>query len=69
MGVFGVHGDAGHLCAVALGALTSATEQEPVFVGGASVVAQSFEAVETVRAVLQVLEQQFNRDKMMARIE
>jgi heat-inducible transcriptional repressor len=40
------------LCAAALGALT-------VFVGGVSVVARSFEAVETVRTVLQVLEQQY----------
>ena len=30
-----------------------------MFVGGASVVARSFEAVETVRSVLQVLEQQY----------
>ena len=40
-------------------ALVAATDHEPVFVGGASVVARSFEAVETVRSVLQVLEQQY----------
>ena len=32
---------------------------EPVFVGGTSVVAQSFDAVDTVRSVLQTLEQQY----------
>jgi heat-inducible transcriptional repressor len=47
------------LCAAALGSLVRARGHEPVFVGGASVVAQSFEAVETVREVLQVLEQQY----------
>lgn len=47
------------LCAAALHALVAARVHEPVFVGGASVVAQSFEAVETVRQVLQVLEQQY----------
>jgi heat-inducible transcriptional repressor len=47
------------LCAAALASLVRARGHEPVFVGGASVVAQSFEAVETVREVLQVLEQQY----------
>lgn len=47
------------VCAAAVDALVAATDHEPVFVGGASVVARSFEAVETVRSVLQVLEQQY----------
>ncbi len=47
------------LCVTAHNALVAARLQEPVFVGGTSVVAQAFDAVDTVRAVLQVLEQQY----------
>jgi heat-inducible transcriptional repressor len=47
------------LCRSAVGALVSARQHEPVFVGGTSVVARSFDAVETVRTVLQTLEQQY----------
>jgi heat-inducible transcriptional repressor len=47
------------LCEAALRALVSTRHHEPVYVGGTSVVAQSFDAVETVRSVLQTLEQQY----------
>ncbi|MCU1359854.1 MAG: hrcA [Ilumatobacteraceae bacterium] len=47
------------LCQAALGALVANRPHEPVYVGGTSVVAQSFDAVETVRSVLQTLEQQY----------
>lgn len=40
-------------------ALLGAGQREPVFVGGTSVVAQAFDAVETVRNVLHTLEQQY----------
>ena len=50
-----------HVAAVALTALRGSGRDEPeqVFVGGASRMAASFEAVETVRAVLDILEQQY----------
>ncbi|MCX6522001.1 MAG: heat-inducible transcriptional repressor HrcA [Actinobacteria bacterium] len=47
------------ICAAAQSALLGAGQREPVFVGGTSVVAQSFDAVDTVRQVLQTLEQQY----------
>ena len=47
------------LCVAAQQALVGASHREPVFVGGTSVVARSFDAVETVRSVLQSLEQQY----------
>ncbi|MGD9995646.1 MAG: heat-inducible transcriptional repressor HrcA [Ilumatobacteraceae bacterium] len=47
------------LCRSAVSALLTARQHEPVFVGGTSVVARSFDAVETVRTVLQTLEQQY----------
>jgi heat-inducible transcriptional repressor len=49
------------LCAAALNALRAAHPDEPstVYVGGASRMAAAFDAVETVRAVLQTLEQQY----------
>lgn len=47
------------VCAAAHQVLLGAGHRESVFVGGTSVVAQSFEAVETVRAVLHTLEQQY----------
>ncbi len=48
------------LCAAAVGALRRSLEaDDPVYVGGASAMAQAFEAVEVVRAVLQTLEQQY----------
>jgi heat-inducible transcriptional repressor len=47
------------LCATSYQALLAARSQEPVFVGGTSAVAQSFDAVDTVRSVLQTLEQQY----------
>ena len=46
-------------CRLAQGALVGARVRESVFVGGTSVVAQAFDAVDTVRTVLQVLEQQY----------
>jgi heat-inducible transcriptional repressor len=42
----------------ALGELSSADEPEHVFVGGSSRMASAFDAVETVRSVLSILEQQ-----------
>jgi len=47
------------VCAAAVRALGQATADEHVYVGGASTVAQAFDAVEVVRQVLQTLEQQF----------
>jgi heat-inducible transcriptional repressor len=47
------------LCEASYKALVAARAQEPVFVGGTSAVAQSFDAVDTVRTVLQALEQQY----------
>lgn len=47
------------VCEAAHRVLLGAGHRESVFVGGTSVVAQSFEAVETVRAVLHTLEQQY----------
>lgn len=47
------------LCAGSLAALVGGAHREPVYVGGAAVVAQSFDAVETVRNVLHTLEQQY----------
>ena len=47
------------LCLASYAAVVEARAQEPVFVGGTSAVAQSFDAVDTVRAVLQTLEQQY----------
>ena len=47
------------LCEASYKALIAARAQEPVFVGGTSAVAQSFDAVDTVRTVLQALEQQY----------
>jgi heat-inducible transcriptional repressor len=46
------------LGAQALGELASADEPEHVFVGGSSRMASAFDAVETVRSVLSILEQQ-----------
>jgi heat-inducible transcriptional repressor len=51
--------DVDEICAGAHAALLGAGQREPVFVGGAAVVAEAFDAVETVRQVLQTLEQQF----------
>lgn len=48
------------LCDAAVGALRrSLDDDDPVYVGGASAMAQAFEAVEVVRSVLQTLEQQY----------
>src|SRR5262249_5129843 len=47
------------LCAVAIGAIRSGLTDDHVYVGGASTVAEAFEAVDVVRQVLQTLEQQF----------
>jgi heat-inducible transcriptional repressor len=49
------------LCDRAMGSLRSALGEEPdqVFVGGTSQVARAFDAIETVREVLGVLEQQY----------
>lgn len=47
------------ICAAAVDALVGAGQREPVFVGGTAVVAQAFDAVDTVRQVLHTLEQQF----------
>jgi len=47
------------ICRRALEALVASRAHEPVFVGGTSAMAQSFDAVDTVRAVLQTLEQQY----------
>src|SRR5690606_24708027 len=47
------------ICRAAVEALGHGAADEPVFVGGASTVAQAFDAVEVVRQVLHTLEQQF----------
>jgi heat-inducible transcriptional repressor len=49
------------VCTMALAALAAGydREQEPVYVGGASRMASSFDAVESVRRVLATLEQQY----------
>jgi heat-inducible transcriptional repressor len=47
------------VCESAVRALASLRQHEPVFVGGTAGVARSFDAVETVRTVLQTLEQQY----------
>jgi heat-inducible transcriptional repressor len=47
------------VCGIAQRALLGAGQREPVFVGGTAVVAQAFDAVDTVRTVLQTLEQQY----------
>ena len=47
------------ICAAAVEAVRSAATDDHVYVGGASTVAQSFDAVEVVRQVLHTLEQQF----------
>jgi heat-inducible transcriptional repressor len=54
-------GDAGldELCAAAVSALRTTSTEDPVYVGGAAAMADSFEAVEVVRQVLHTLEQQY----------
>ena len=54
-------GDLDDVCRAALGSLRHARQDEaaPVFVGGTSRMAASFDAVETVRTVLSTLEQQY----------
>jgi heat-inducible transcriptional repressor len=47
------------VCASAFASLRGHLEDEPVFVGGAAALAQSFDAVEVVRNVLQTLEQEY----------
>ena len=47
------------VCRAAVEALLAARETEPVFVGGTAVMAQSFDAVDTVRTILSTLEQQY----------
>lgn len=47
------------LCTAALAAFGSSVSDDPVFVGGAASMADSFEAVEVVRQVLHTLEQQY----------
>lgn len=47
------------LCASAAGALGHTATDDHVYVGGASTVAQAFDAVDVVRRVLHTLEQQF----------
>lgn len=47
------------LCAKAVDALSHVTKEDSVFVGGVSSMAASFDAVDTVRQVLQTLEQQY----------
>jgi heat-inducible transcriptional repressor len=47
------------LCRSALSSLRASRHAEPVYVGGTAVMAQSFDAVDTVRAVLNTLEQQY----------
>jgi len=47
------------VCASAFAAMRGHLEEEPVFVGGAAALAQSFDAVEVVRNVLQTLEQEY----------
>jgi heat-inducible transcriptional repressor len=50
--------DVMQIALAALSELTGAREPDNVFVGGASSMASAFEAVETVRSVLSILEQQ-----------
>jgi heat-inducible transcriptional repressor len=47
------------LCAAAVSALRTTSTDDPVYVGGAAAMADSFEAVEVVRQVLHTLEQQY----------
>ena len=47
------------LCTKAVDALSRAKKEDSVFVGGVSSMAASFDAVDTVRQVLQTLEQQY----------
>jgi heat-inducible transcriptional repressor len=47
------------VCAGALDAMRTASSDDHVYVGGASTVAEAFDAVEVVRQVLHTLEQQF----------
>ena len=47
------------LCAAALDAVREASTDDHVYLGGASTVAEAFDAVEVVRQVLHTLEQQF----------
>ena len=51
--------DADAMCLAVVGAMQTASADDHVFVGGASTVASSFDAVEVVREVLHTLEQQF----------
>lgn len=51
--------DVDNLCNKALTALRNAGDENPVFVGGAASVANSFDAVDVVRSVLTTLEQQY----------
>lgn len=51
--------DTDALCDAALAAVRTVSSDDHVYVGGASNVAQSFDAVEVVREVLHTLEQQF----------
>ncbi len=56
-----VSGDQGldELCIAAVSALRTTSTEDPVYVGGAAAMADSFEAVEVVRQVLHTLEQQY----------
>lgn len=47
------------ICELAIAAARTASSDDHVYVGGASTVAQAFDAVEVVRQVLHTLEQQF----------
>jgi heat-inducible transcriptional repressor len=47
------------ICEAAVGAMRTASRDDHVYVGGASTVAEAFDAVEVVREVLYTLEQQF----------
>jgi heat-inducible transcriptional repressor len=47
------------ICDAAIGAVQGTASDDHVYVGGASTVAQAFDAVEVVRQVLHTLEQQF----------
>jgi heat-inducible transcriptional repressor len=47
------------ICTAAVGALREVSADDHVYVGGASTVAESFDAVDVVRQVLHTLEQQF----------
>lgn len=51
--------DVDTVCAAAVRAVSASAAVEPVFVGGAASMARAFDAVDTVRAVLHTLEQQF----------